>query len=199
MSLVPYLKFMLLNTTAAQPTYTAPNLKAVPPTPGHCGGVEMDLPTHHVMVALLNDFKTRRNDLFKEFPDQFLIAQCELIDEIRYTGSQPTIDLNARQLRRAGIDFTGLLDELDNDEEEEFLDEEDEIEEEIEEEPVKKAVTKPITKAKKAPAKASAASGAGNKEKEPKKVPARRGRKKAEEAPKEDASTPVDPATETTE
>lgn len=196
MSLVPYLKFMLLNTTAAQPTYTAPNLKAVPPTPGHCGGVEMDLPTHHVMVALLNDFKTRRNDLFKEFPDQFLIAQCELIDELRNTGNQPTIDLNARQLRRAGIDFTGLLDELDNDEEEEFLDEEED--DEVEEEPVKKAVTKPITKAKKAPAKASAAPG-GAKEKEPKKVPARRGRKKVEEAPKEDASTPVDPATETTE
>lgn len=197
MSLVPYLKFMLLNTTAAQPTYTAPNLKAVPPTPGHCGGVEMDLATHHVMVALLNDFKTRRNDLFKEFPDQFLIAQCELIDELRNTGNQPTIDLNARQLRRAGVDFAGLLDELDNEDEEEFLDE-DEDDEEVEEEPVKKAVTKPLKKAKKAPVKKED-KPAEEKGKEPKKVPARRGRKKVEEAPKEDASTPVDPATETAE
>lgn len=148
MSLVPYLKYLMVETGfgGGQPKPLVNVLddskKIVGTT---CGGIDMDSNVHKFLGTLMKDFIAHREQIFKEYTNEWVIAEAELIDEISSTGKVPTVEI--RNLTKRGrLPFEILdLDEDDfddEDDEDEYVDESSEEEKEEK----KKAVSKPIPK-----------------------------------------------------
>ena len=161
MSLVPYFKYMHIMMN--QPAYNSKE--------SDLDGVRMDPKTHAFLVNSINDLKSRKNELFNKFPDQYLVAQAELIEEIKTTGMIPTIHLDGN--RRVNLE--DILNEFVEDEqahdEEEKEEREGEDKADIMEE-TKKAVSKPV---------------------KPSSAPKKRTTRKKKEVVQD---TPIDPAVE---
>ena len=159
MSLVPYFKYMhimLMN----QPAYNSKE--------SDLDGVRMDPKTHAFLVNSINDLKSRKNELFNKFPDQYLVAQAELIEEIKTTGMIPTIHLDGN--RRVNLE--DILNEFVEDEQAHNEEEKEEEEKEDIMEETKKAVSKPV---------------------KPSSAPKKRTTRKKKEVVQD---TPIDPAVE---
>lgn len=202
---VEQFKFLL---TLQNPAPLKPVLDDKIVTHHTCNGVVMDAPTHASLTAIVKDLKSRQNDLFKQFPNDYLVAANELIEEIQTTGKIPALNIHKRRSRGMGLelDLSDLSDEDFDEEEEEYKpDPEDESDEEVKKEVEKAAVSKPVVgkktqaRGKKETVKPKEAPAVKVDEAKSEEAPKRKapGRKKAPAAKEtaaavEPASTPVD-------
>src|SRR5688572_18283500 len=95
MSLVTYFKFMMLQGSSPLPLkpVMGDDKKVSHST---CNDVPMDQKAHNTLTMLLKEYNGKQNELFKQFPADYLKALAELTDEIQVTGKTPIIDLRKR-------------------------------------------------------------------------------------------------------